>query len=565
MEQTNKVTFLTFLGIAKNLAAIGGSELDPAMKILADMHVMDGEPGTVAELCTALRTAINESGCHNKGLEVKLLTVLHRFFPMANLPLSTTKGGNAKSLIDKLIKAKYRYLSFHICPNGCTVYVGSKENDLQCNICHQPRCRPCGISPCNRSAPATENCKHPPSERLALCTMQVRPIIPLIVSLIRTEGFLNFINYENLDLFGDSQHRYFSDISNSNGYIRAKNDMRRNWERVSDQFLDWNIVSVPLLASFFYDGVQVHKSKVTPFEPLIMQILNLPPPLRGKMEIGSFPVALVTYSYNKINGGVKDFVFRDCIIPELESLHEGYLMKIDGAYYLIQMRIVMHLFDTKAMESALKIETSTNLSGCNLCSDGIRGIHRKRLHKVCFPGHRQYLPRNNYLRYYGQSGNVYQRNYYTDKENEIVQTDTLPPTTTNGRVKMKPNRFELWKENDKIKMKQALTNMSDAEIDDLCNYLTSPEAADWQWSHAEFCEADVSQFNRRYRFRPLENAPYYHHYELGPQKEHKRMQQEEYLDKAFEAQDLHRAAVNILLKKKILICFPNHYKHFFLT
>jgi len=45
-------------------------------------------------------------------------------------------------------------------------------------------------------------------------------------------------------------------------------------------------------------------------------------------------------------------------------------------------------------------------------------------------------------------------------------------------------------------------------------------------SDAEFCEADVSQFNRRYRFRPLENAPYYHHYELGPQKEHKRMQQE---------------------------------------
>ena len=59
-------------------------------------------------------------------------------------------------------------------------------------------------------------------------------------------------------------------------------------------------ISVNLLFSMFFDGVQIHKSKTSVFWPLFITILNLPPSFRSTPHAGIFLNSIFTCKLNNL-------------------------------------------------------------------------------------------------------------------------------------------------------------------------------------------------------------------------------------------------------------------------
>ena len=113
---------------------------------------------------------------------------------------------------------------------------------------------------------------------------------------------LNCITYNYINSSEDAQH--FSDISHASEYQDALQSMEDMFELAkerkkefndnsSDDFeaklvVDERTIHIPLLFSMFYDGIQLYKSKVKSFSPLLLTILNLPPTLRKTMSFGKY-------------------------------------------------------------------------------------------------------------------------------------------------------------------------------------------------------------------------------------------------------------------------------------
>jgi hypothetical protein len=121
----------------------------------------------------------------------------------------------------------------------------------------------------------------------------------------------------------------------------------------------------------FVDGAQIHKTKASTFIPTFITILSLPAPLRGVVGKGTFLVGLDTTSAEK-EEAIRTFLYRDCLIPELQKLNEGINVTISGAGgaikpIFLQARLILHSLDTKAMEKLLCVQASGSKAGCPLC------------------------------------------------------------------------------------------------------------------------------------------------------------------------------------------------------
>ena len=307
-----------------------------------------------------------------------------------------------------------RFLEFCQCENDCTIYVGEIKNKLfECPDCSYPRFRPCTRGDCTNNG--SHNCEHLLYEDgISYKTVLYRPLIHLIYELLETEYFECYLNYERFHK-NDQEYRCFMDGEAAKGHLKDMEKYADTWKMKKSNRQD--VTCVNFLLSQFYDSGQLFTSKSFDFWPLCIGILNLPPTLCGKVGLGYFLGAL----YNGKHSPVEKTLFSDFLCEELRCLYNGIEHVFTDCrgqkkVYFIQARLIMHILDTKAAEPIMGFQACQNSKfGCPLCH-GITGLHDGK--KCVFFGHRNFLPKFHFLRFFGQTGYCCARGFYNHDNEE---------------------------------------------------------------------------------------------------------------------------------------------------
>ena len=311
----------------------------------------------------------------------------------------------AVSIMDKYDVKTTRFVQIDQCINDCFVYAGDNSVLFSCPICKEIRFRPCTRAMCGGRGRST-SCEHLKTDGVAYKQIFYRPLLLLIVDLLKTPNFITALNYERKShkLSETKQYADFMDGDVAVDHLSSMDDIFLDWKQKMEQRN--KAVSVKLLLSEFYDGGQLFKNHVSNFWGLMTQILNLPPSYRGKLGVGMFVQAI----YAGRHANAEKFLFTDNFVEELIGLYHGVEIVILEIRYFIQARLVLHILDTRAAEPMLCLQsTSNSKAGCPICR-GVTGVHDGR--KCVYIGHRHLLSTEHYLRFLGQSGKCCPEDFY---------------------------------------------------------------------------------------------------------------------------------------------------------
>ena len=299
---------------------------------------------STAEAHTFIQNFIATESLKLKSID-NLLVLLQSLLPGANLPEKLRLTFDSFSL-DEESKCIFK---FHCCPCGKTVYVCENKTAV---VCTDPNC----IYK-NRY---TEDMRN----RTALRELNYRSLSLLVCELLHTKCFVKAISYKS----STSREGVLDDILD--GHVA-----RRHLSEMHDKFLlqketlqlktnnSSNIVEVSLLFSIYYDGAQLFKKSTTPMWPLMLSILNLPPPLRKARGKGLFMLSLFT---GNTGSNCETFIIEN-LVNELVFLDKGFSVTINKTVYIIQARLIMHCYDSRALESVVKVQGAGSYAGCPLC------------------------------------------------------------------------------------------------------------------------------------------------------------------------------------------------------
>lgn len=427
-----------------------------------------------------------------------ILEVLQDSFPQLNLPVKINAHENYRSELDNYVLGERCLLKFDACKSGCMVFVGDDYNQIACSKCKLYRFRFCSISKCQGKP--YEDCTHSQSLRVPIHVVYYRPILPLIIDLIQTKGFLIALNLCHYKDANDSILIY--------GDILTGKVAKENLEEMEQKFLNFrnkypekSPVRVNIVISQFYDGAQIFKHQYTKFWPIMMSILNLPPTFRTVVGVGIFLVALFT---GNLKSAAEEFLLDNCFVAELNSLYIGQEVNIKGVTYFIQVRLILHLLDTRAVEHVMKVQATGSYAKCPLCSL-TNGSKKKEVGSVIWDSHRRLLPMNHYLRGCGQSGTCCPSGYTIDAPGSFV---AIPDTTDHSAKTIKTHLRGAQTGGEKLrKMKPCLPGVVLQPIIDLWrhNIWEGAKVSGPLWYNVEF-PAELFQkhlYNHHYDFRPF--------------------------------------------------------------
>jgi hypothetical protein len=253
---------------------------------------VSNEAEVTKEECALMFSSFFASENISEKTGVNLFIMLNKMLPTMNWPINIINGNTYLKLEDYSGEDN-RTLQFDACTNNCIVFVGCNKKSMTCPVCKADRFSTC---PKCYKKKSYESCNHF-YDRTAFSKIWYRPLTSLIPYLLSKNLFLKSINYVGL---------------NNNAYlvsdVRTGTNYKRHYEEMCDIFntkkntIYKNInglVMVNLLLSEFYDGMQVYKSRIQSFWPLMISILNLPLSMRNKPGVGSFLVALFLGKLNK--------------------------------------------------------------------------------------------------------------------------------------------------------------------------------------------------------------------------------------------------------------------------
>jgi 3-isopropylmalate dehydratase small subunit len=434
--------------------------------------------------------------------------------------------------IDTCIQEKesQRFISIAQCENDCFVYAGDQNRlEFNCITCKSPRYLPCSRSTCNGRS--STNCEHLRVDGVPNKKLFYRPILVLLADCLRTPYFLKALNYASKRF--DCDTTCYIDLMDGSVPKFHLQQMKNRFHRHCDkqEVKDSNTIKeVSILVSEFYDGGQLFKSHADySFWGLFLGILNLPPSFRGKLGISYFILSL----YAGKHAAAEKFLLIDCLCEELNMLYDGVEQMIDGQMYFIQVRLILHVLDSRAVEPLLQLQSSSNSKqGCPLCGC-LNGLYIR--HKCVYIGLRHTLSLNHWLRQFGQSGkccpkNFYNRNY-SDQWYKSNEQSFLSSTQVVSAIDML-----LHQTNKKVISKRCY---------DFCMPCNEDESV--QRSIKDFLNDDNSKFDWYHdgdfefgdifmdREKGLRKYLYYRHFDFRPVKEFTRISNEDHLTFAKEA------------------------------
>jgi hypothetical protein len=369
-----------------------------------------------------------------------------KLFPNHKVPTYSSRVNTTLSM-NGILEPIKPYLEWHACPTGDTVYVAQHADDKECKICGKARTNRCTVSYCD-SPNEAHNCVHY-AYRTPKKTVFYKPITEILRTLLKYDAFRYLISYKNT-----SRSKY-DDLMNCPIPKKHLKEMDARWERfvqehVNEYFpIERNdactiehvrlkangniLIPINILLSINYDGIQTFKRRSNIFTPLIVSILNLPPFLRVTVGVGMFTISVFTGG-DSVKADAKileDFIFLNCLIKELLMLKDGViiedLLEYGGKQYFLQVRLILHLYDTRALEGIMHVQAAGAYAACPLCGL-ISGGLKRELDKVVYLGHRVGLPLSHYLRRIGQGCMCCPRNFHTNYfSGEIVPKDKKLP------------------------------------------------------------------------------------------------------------------------------------------
>ena len=189
--------------------------------------------------------------------------------------------------------------------------------------------------------------------------MNYRSIIITIFQLLQTNEFYNAV--QNVT-FKDTRENFYTDVMD--GEVATKHMREMNEKYEIEKRDDRNLKPLNLLLCLQYDGAQIFHYSVRNFWPMLISILNLPPSLRKEVGVGTFLISLFT-AYNKSIS--EKFLFHKLLLPELQELYNGFRLQVNGVTYCVQARLILHSYDSRALESILNVHGTGSIVGCSLC------------------------------------------------------------------------------------------------------------------------------------------------------------------------------------------------------
>jgi hypothetical protein len=330
----------------------------------------------------------------NISAQKDVLEFIQQFNPYQSLPIKISSAGNVISMIQNYVPPSNRLLQFDTCEDGCVVFSNNKRTqDLRrCPKCNLERYNQCILGSC-KGVPY-DNCPHSDVGREAKKILYYRPLIPLLIKLLSKPEFILALNYK----FVKQSDNNYEDVQDGHHYKENYAEMDTIYEEfcLKNPFQEWTKINI--LISQFYDGVKVFDHKVVDFWPLLITILNLPPTLRNQTGVGTFLLSIFS---NSISSDAEKYLFENCFIEELMELYKG--VRINNTYF-VQVRLIQHCLDTKAVGKQLNTHETNSLIGCPLCRE-LPGSSRHNLSvkKIVYSGFRILLPFSNILRFIGRS------------------------------------------------------------------------------------------------------------------------------------------------------------------
>jgi hypothetical protein len=243
------------------------------------------------------------------------------------------------------------------------------------------------------------------SHRTSYATVDYRPLIPLLISIVEDEEFRAALSFKHEDIDYKEQDMLV-DILNSDTWLKHKEQMHLFFER-KKSLSEVDIEEISLCLSFNYDGVQPFRRRSISCSPLGITIHNLPPIWRAIMGMGTYILSILTESDEKACApfcrGVEHFIIRDCLVEELISLYYGINLTLQsGKIVYLQARFLQLVCDGVQNQSTLKMQGHNSKAGCGLCGE-MKGRYIKGLQKCIYEEHRVFLPPNHVLHFFGQS------------------------------------------------------------------------------------------------------------------------------------------------------------------
>jgi hypothetical protein len=286
---------------------------------------------------------------------------------------------------------------------------------MRCPICNAPRYFNCKSKECRGRDKSYDECIHGHKGRRAVKFLYYRPIISLFCELLEFPDFVQAVNYKYVKTpppppsayDGEEDFYCYEDVSDGLNFKKNMNEMDENFRKNQIEY-DTPLIKINLLINQFYDGIQIYHKKYSSFWPLMITILNLPPSLRNQIGVGIF---LITMFSGAQGTTAENCLFEKCFVEELLLLQEGLIIYCRDQYFFVQVRLIYHCVDTKALGKLLKVHETNSLAGCPFCELGT-GSHRSKLDKTVYPGHRILLDENHLLRFFGKSQVCCPPSYY---------------------------------------------------------------------------------------------------------------------------------------------------------
>jgi hypothetical protein len=447
-----------------------------------------------------------------------LLAILKKNLPNINWPTSITKRGVVKSVAKDFCKDDNRILEFHVCPKlGCMAFVGRNAEDVQCSKCSAQRFTHCTHKDCETKM--YYECTHTLKYRVSLKSLFYRPITTLLLQLLETKGFLHAIKYSFRDKTNNCK---YIDASDGSTYQKNSKEMIEIYNDTFGKMTSEKPIMINILLGQWYDGCAIFKNKVSPFWPMNIVILNLPPSYRIKLGVGMFLLTVFT-GVSKSNS--EDFFLRHLLVGELKALCKGVKFTIGGKDYFVQVRMILTMLDTKAVEGYLKVQGAASLAGCFFCKHG-KGYNNGKI-PVCYPAPRNTLPLSHFLRKFGQSGCCCPKDFFVHSSKKLKQI--VPPEEPEvGEPEVPPKKPTDVQQELILPKKKGRLDVCDKDHSKLIRKFYGTSESPWTW---EFPEVDMTIFNE---------VLYYPHCDYRKYVQYERRTNQSYLINGKEARENRR-------------------------
>ena len=295
-----------------------------------------------------------------------LLEFIKELLPEGNtLP---SKYPDVKKIIKQL---GMNYITYDACINDCILYWKDNANKVSCPNCSKPRYK----TSFNEERIATT---------VPQKTLRHFPLISRLRRLYTVPWIAEAMTWHGRAKSGTTVMRHPRDTS--------------QWKTVDSFDSSFAVEPRNITLGIATDGFCPHASLTNPYScwPVIVVPYNLPPSLCMKRE---FSMLTLLISGPKQPGKDID-VYLEPLIDELKQLWEGVVTfdSFKKSEFIMRARVLWAIHDHPAL-GTLSGCTTHGYFACPICGEETTSYYLPESKKICYMGHRRFLPSGHKFRY----------------------------------------------------------------------------------------------------------------------------------------------------------------------